>query len=123
MFTSEPDVLREGANILRILGISYIPFGLMWITNGVIRGAGETVVVMIISLFSLWGVRVPLAYYLSKYTSLGSTGIWTAMSTSAFLTFGLSTLYYFSGRWKRAVLINRPEDGEEAASLVESEAY
>lgn len=122
MFSSDVPVLKEGAKILRILGLSYIPFGLMWITNGVIRGAGDTVVVMLTSIFTLWGVRLPLAFYLSRYTDLGSTGVWIALSSSSFLSFVLSTLYYYSGRWKKAMLIDR-RDGEGDGPLLESEVY
>jgi len=42
MFTSDPDILREGAVILRILALYYVPFSLMWVFSGIIRGAGDT---------------------------------------------------------------------------------
>lgn len=108
LFTDEKIVLDKGVEILKILGISYIPFGLMWVSNGIIRGAGDTIVTMFISMFTLWFVRLPLAYFLSKYTTLASSGIWTAMTISSTLSGITSMAYYRSGRWKDSILL-RPE--------------
>jgi putative MATE family efflux protein len=115
MFTSDDALLREGAKILRILGVSYIPFGMLWVSNGIIRGAGDTFITMLISIFSLWVVRVPVAYYLSKFTPLGSNGIWIAMTISSILSTLLSVGYYFTGRWKKARIIEpvKIHEGEE----------
>jgi putative MATE family efflux protein len=107
MFTDERILLQEGTAILKILSISYIPFSMMWVSNGIIRGAGDTVVIMIISIFTLWGIRIPLAYYLSGNTPLASNGIWTAMAISSTLSSILSLLYYFSGRWKKTDIIRK----------------
>lgn len=102
MFTNEELLLREGASILKILSLSYIPFSMMWVSNGIMRGAGDTVMTMIISIVSLWGIRIPAAYYLARYKQLGSSGIWTAMTISSTLSSILSLMYYFTGRWKKA---------------------
>lgn len=110
MFTSEPDILSEGAAILRILAIYYIPFSLMWVFNGIIRGAGDTFITMLISIFSLWGIRLPLAFYLSKHTSLGSKGIWIAMVVSVNITVILSFTYFVKGRWRKSVLVHRTSE-------------
>ena len=104
MFTSDSDILREGAVILRILAMYYVPFSLMWVFSGIIRGAGDTFITMLISIFSLWGIRLPLAFYLSKHTSLGSKGIWIAMVISVNITLILSFIYFVKGRWRRSIV-------------------
>lgn len=110
LFTNEQVILLEGAKILKILALSYIPFGMMWVFNGIIRGAGDTIITMFISIFSLWIVRVPVAYYLSKYTALGSTGIWIAISISSVLSMTLSMVYYYTGRWKKFSVVNEAKE-------------
>jgi Na+-driven multidrug efflux pump len=56
---------------------------------------------MFISLFTLWIVRVPLAYFLSQHTSLGVDGIWWAIPmTWCFGTLG-SYIYYKMGNWQK----------------------
>lgn len=103
MFVREPDVLEIGVTYLKVVGGAYIFFAVMFISNGIINGAGHTITTMLFTLLSLWGVRVPLASVLSR-TSLGSTGIWIAIVASFATTMTISLLYYFSGRWKKAVV-------------------
>jgi putative MATE family efflux protein len=100
-------VMDIGITYLRIVGSCYIFFAIMFISNGVINGAGHTMITMTFSLLSLWLIRVPFSWLLSK-TSLGITGIWVAVSLSFAITMIVSLTYYFSGRWKRLVIVKTP---------------
>jgi putative MATE family efflux protein len=103
------EVMRIGESYLLIVGSCYIFFALMFISNGVINGAGHTIITMCFTLISLWAVRVPLAWYLMR-TPLGIDGIWIAISVSAFMVMVVSVGYYLSGRWKKnAVIRETPE--------------
>lgn len=105
-FTADADVLAIGARYLRIVGLSYIPFSLMFAVNGVLRGAGDTFPTMLTTLASLWIVRVPLAKILSGIPSLGSTGVWIAMAISPVVGLTISYIYYLTGRWKRMGVVH-----------------
>ena len=100
-------VLEIGITYLRIVGPSYIFFGILFISNGIINGSGHTIITMFFTLMSLWLVRVPLSWLLSK-TSLGIVGIWIAVSLSFAVTMTVSLTYYFSGRWKKSAVIKAP---------------
>jgi putative MATE family efflux protein len=100
-------VMDIGMTYLRIVGSSYLFFAVMFISNGVINGAGHTMITMTFSLLSLWLVRVPVSWWLSK-TSLGITGIWIAIALSFVATMIVSLTYYFSGRWKKSAVIKAP---------------
>lgn len=93
-----------------MLHIIIIPFALMWVFNGIIRGAGDTFITMLISISSLWGIRVPLAYYLSRHTPLGSNGIWVAMVVSVNVTFLLSLIYFIKGHWRKGIVVSENKD-------------
>jgi putative MATE family efflux protein len=97
-------VMEIGMSYLRIVGSSYLFFAVMFISNGVINGAGHTMITMGFTLLSLWLVRVPVSWLLSK-TSLGITGIWIAIALSFAATMIVSLTYYFSGRWKKSAII------------------
>lgn len=112
VFTDDPNVLAEGSMYLRILAFSYIPFGVMFMINGLLRGAGDTLATMITSIFSLWLVRVPLAYYLARTVGLGSRGVWIAMATSPLSGLAFSYLYYRTGRWQRAVVTGKLQEDQ-----------
>lgn len=102
--SGDVEVMNIGVAYLRIVGATYILFAIMFISNGIINGAGHTMITMFFSLFSIWIIRVSLAFVLSKYTKLGLTGIWIAIITSFAVVMTISLIYYFSGRWKKAVI-------------------
>lgn len=102
MFTSDAAVMAEGTKYLRTFGFAYIPMALMFTLAGIMRGAGDTVPSMIISIVTLWVVRVPAAFYLSRI--FGSRGLWLGMAASPVIGTALNYAYYLSGRWKRRVL-------------------
>ncbi|MBE0641489.1 MAG: MATE family efflux transporter, partial [Bacteroidales bacterium] len=103
LFTKDPEVVAIGEEYLLIVSFFYIIFGTMFVVNGTLRGAGDTLIPMFITLFSLWFVRIPLSYYLS--TRMGITGIWWGIPIAWFLGMTLSYLYYLSGKWKSKVVV------------------
>lgn len=105
----DPAVMQIGTNYLRIVGSCYIFLAVMFISNGVINGAGHTIITMIFSLLSLWIIRVPFSWLLSK-TSLGITGIWIAVALSFVVMMIVSLAYYSSGRWKKSFIIKTPSE-------------
>jgi putative MATE family efflux protein len=100
-------VMDIGIAYLHIVGSCYLLFAIMFISNGIINGAGHTMITMTFSLLSLWLIRVPLAWLLSK-TSLGIRGIWIAVSLSFAIIMMVSLTYYLSGRWKKSAIIKAP---------------
>lgn len=104
MFTTDAAVLDHGIRYLRIVGFSYVPFSLMFMMIGVLRGAGDTMATMVITIFTLWLFRVPMAGYLSHLPSLGEAGIWLAIAISPLLGVSCSYIYYLTGRWKSKVI-------------------
>lgn len=122
IFTEDRMVLDAGAVYLRIVGLSYVPFALMFALTGALRGAGDTVSTMFITLFSLWLIRVPLAYFLSSLPGFGPRGVWTAIAVSPFVGMLASYLVYASGRWERKVLVRPPAPKTETGAEAEGEA-
>jgi putative MATE family efflux protein len=109
IFTSDQQVIRAGTQYLYIVAFSYLPFSLMFCIHGLLRGAGDNIPVMLITLISMWVVRVPLAIFLVKLPALGITGVWLALLSGPVIGLLLSWAYYLSGRWKEKILINRQE--------------
>jgi putative MATE family efflux protein len=103
LFTPDPEVIRIGREYLVIVSSFYLVFTALFTTNGVLRGAGDTLIPMFITLFSLWLVRIPLSWYLSQ--KIGETGIWWAVPIGWLLGMFVSYLYYLSGRWKTKTVV------------------
>jgi putative MATE family efflux protein len=104
-FTSDPKVIDIGVDYLYIVGAFYLLFTTMFINTGLLRGAGDTLIPMFITLFSLWIVRIPLAWLLSKYFDYH--GIWWSIPIAWFFGMSLSWLYYRMGRWKTKSVVKQ----------------
>ncbi len=103
VFISEPEVIRIGANYLRIVGPGSILFAIGLTSNGVINGAGHTRVTLFFTLIALWGIRVPVILLLSK-TALGINGVWIGSIIGFGALMVMSLFWYYSGRWKKSVI-------------------
>lgn len=102
LFAADPEVVAIGAGYLVIVSAFYPVFSSMFVTGGVIRGAGDTLTAMIFTLVALWVVRIPASAFLS--TRLGSTGIWWGIPAGWIVGFSANLVYYLRGRWKRKVI-------------------
>ncbi len=107
LFTTDTEVIQIGSRYLGIVGLAYIPMALMFVITGALRGAGDTLPTMVISIATLWGVRLPLAAYLSSRPDLGVVGIWMAIAISSFSGMIMAHLYYATGRWKDKALVTQ----------------
>ena len=76
---NDPDVVSIGAQYMRILAFAQIAGCLEGVAAGVFRGQGKTIQPSIASGTSN-ALRVVLAYILTRFTSLGLTGIWVAIA-------------------------------------------
>lgn len=103
MFTSDVEVIEIGVQYLSIVSIFYIAFTSMFTIGAVMRGAGDTLIPMIITFIALWVVRIPLCYFLSL--KMGAIGIWWGIPIAWVFGMTFSYLYYLTGKWKSKVLL------------------
>ena len=65
-FSSTEELLDLGERQLRILAVGYLAMAVMQVYSGIMRGAGDTMPSMWISLVTSVAVRVPVAYLLAR---------------------------------------------------------
>ena len=96
------EIIAQGTGILRIEAWAEPMFAAAIVCNGVFIGAADTLKPAIMSLTSMWCVRLTLAAYLAR--DYGLRGVWTAMAIE--LTFrGLLFLTrLFRGRWMKKIV-------------------
>jgi len=107
MFTKDVNVIELGQKYLIIVSSFYILFTTMFITAGVMRGAGDTLIPMLLTLVSLWVIRIPVSWMLSK--NYGVEGIWWGIPIAWAVGAVFSYLYYKTGRWKKKSIIKQVE--------------
>jgi putative MATE family efflux protein len=95
------EIIAQGATALRIEAWAEPMFAAAIVANGIFIGAADTMMPAIMSLTSMWGVRLTLAAFLAP--RYGLKGVWTAMAVE--LTFrGIIFLTrLFRGNWLKKI--------------------
>ena len=92
-------IVSEGAAALRIEAFAEPMFAAAIVCNGVFIGAGDTLRPAVMSLASMWGVRLTLAWWLSQ--THGLRGVWTAMAIELTFRGFIFLLRLCQGGWNR----------------------
>ena len=99
-----PEVIEEGSLFLLIFSIGIPFFGVFASVQGLYRGAGRTVPIMIMDIIRLWGFRVVFSFILGILLGLGSLGVWIGMSVSNIAAALVALMFYLSGSWRYRVI-------------------
>jgi len=76
IFTNDPEVIRQGAVFLRIVAFAQLPLAVSFVYAGSLRGAGDTFYVFIVTMLTMWGVRVLLAWIAASWLHLSLYWVW-----------------------------------------------
>jgi len=110
IFTNTRELAQLSADMMKILAVGYIAMAVTQSLSGVMRGAGDTVTPMWISMLTTVAVRVPLAYglaYLTRTPELPQgryQSLWISLLCSWVLGALITFLFYRLGRWKKKAL-------------------
>ena len=91
------EVIALGTEVLRIEAWAEPMFAAAIVCNGVFIGAGDTIVPAVMSLFSMWAVRLTLAASLAP--KFGLRGVWTAMAIELTFRGSIFLVRLFKGGW------------------------
>ncbi|MBQ8656592.1 MAG: hypothetical protein IJ527_06035 [Prevotella sp.] len=99
LMTPVGEIIDLGAQVLRIEAFAEPMFAAAIVCNGVFIGAGDTLKPAIMSLASMWGIRLTLAALLAR--DYGLPGVWTAMAIELTCRGLMFLARLFSGKWAR----------------------
>lgn len=110
IFTETAELVDLSVYVMRILAVGYIAVAVTQSLSGVMRGAGDTVTPMLISLVTTIIIRIPIAYGLSYLTRTPelpygrfeciSISLLTCWVMGAILTL----IFYKIGHWKKKAI-------------------
>lgn len=107
IFTNTPELVNLSMSMMKILAFGYIAMAVLQSLSGVMRGAGDTMTPMWISIFQTVLLRVPLAYglcYLTRTPELPN-GRRECIFVSLLLAWVIGTIitciFYLKGKWKK----------------------
>jgi MATE family multidrug resistance protein len=101
IFTDAPDVVRLGRPLLLIGAVFQLFDAVAIITEGALRGAGDTRWPFLVETAFGWGVFIPLAYTFGVVLEGGLAGAWSGGAISLGLTAAVLVRRFRSGAWER----------------------
>ena len=96
----EPETIRVGVSYLRVISVEYVLTAVLNCQNGLIIGAGYTVVPMVSSMLNAVAARLPLAFFFALSAGFGVTGVAMGNALAPVLAIILSFLYIRFGHWQ-----------------------
>ena len=110
VFTDTKELVELSYYLMTILAIGYIAVAVTQSLSGIMRGAGDTMTPMWISLITTVAIRVPIAYAISFLTRTAelpygrSECIQISLVASWVIGAVLTVVFYSRGKWKRKAL-------------------
>ena len=110
VFTDTAELVNRSYELMKILAIGYIAVAVTQSLSGIMRGAGDTMTPMWISLITTVAIRVPIAYGISYLTRtpempLGmSECIQISLVMSWVIGAILTVIFYARGKWKEKAI-------------------
>ncbi|MBQ6794568.1 MAG: MATE family efflux transporter [Clostridia bacterium] len=110
VFTETSELVELSYYLMKILALGYIAVAVTQSLSGVMRGAGDTMTPMWISLITTVAVRVPVAYGISYLTRTEllpygrSECIQLSLLCSWVLGAVLTVLFYARGKWRTTAI-------------------
>lgn len=107
IFTNTTELVDLSRDMMGIIAAGYVAMAVTQSLSGVMRGAGDTMTPMWISLFTTVVVRVPVAYgiaWLTRSAELPNGRqecIFISLLCSWLIGALITTIFYMKGRWKK----------------------
>ena len=102
IFSTDPEVIAMGGAVLRIVAFAEPLFGASIVSSGSLRGAGDSRFPFLISMSTMWGLRITLSLFLAG--RMGLMGVWLAMAFELIVRGCIFLTRIFRGKWTEAGL-------------------
>ena len=107
LFTDTPELIDLACRMIRLMAVGYICVSVTQVLGGVMRGAGDTVSPMWISMISTIAIRIPVAYGLAWLTRSEAfphgqpSALFGSLMFSWAMGMVMTIVVYAAGKWKK----------------------
>ena len=104
LYTNDPQVIKQAADILKLVAIIQPFQSSSLIVAGGLRGAGDTIFTLISTFIGILIIRVAFAYYFVMIAGMGLIGAWIAVLIDQFIRWMLVKYRFRTGKWRYVVI-------------------
>ena len=110
-FTDTPALIDLATRMIRLMAVGYICIAITQVLGGVMRGAGDTVSPMWISIISTIIVRIPVAYLIAHLTRSAEyphgqpIALFGSLMFSWVMGMVISVIVFSLGKWKKKMYV------------------
>ena len=101
LFSEDPQVQQLTTQALFITGFIQAGFAAAMVFGGSLRGAGDTMAVMLLNAVSVLTLRVTGVWYVAHVLHKGLAAVWIVLASELTIRGLLITARFFQGGWKR----------------------
>ena len=76
LFSSDPEVIRLGSQVLIMAGIFQLSDGMQAVGAGILRGLKDVKITMYVAFLAYLVINLPLGYVMAFVVGLGAPGVW-----------------------------------------------
>ncbi|MBO6157761.1 MAG: MATE family efflux transporter [Firmicutes bacterium] len=112
LFTKTEELIDLSRRMMNLLAVGYVFMAVTQCLSGIMRGAGDTMTPMWISLITTVAIRVPLAYGIAYFTRSAEAPngsylcLWISLLVSWIIGAVITYIGYARGGWKRKAVVN-----------------
>ena len=99
IFTRDPEVIRLGTTVLKMVAVSEPFYGIPIVVEGMMQGAGQTRLPLILNITCMWAVRIVGTDICTRLLGMRLISAWACMiahNLTLFVCFGIC---YLKGKW------------------------
>ena len=107
LFTDTPELIDLATRMIRLMAVGYICISVTQVLGGVMRGAGDTVTPMWVSIISTIIIRIPVAYFVAYMTRSTEfphgkpVALFGSLMFSWVMGMVISIIVFSIGKWKK----------------------
>jgi putative MATE family efflux protein len=108
-FTKTPELIDLATRMIRVMAVGYICMSLTQVLGGIMRGCGETVTPMWVSIIQTIVLRVPIAYLLAyltrspEYPHGNPIALFGSLMISWTIGMIISIVVFKTGKWRNKI--------------------
>lgn len=110
LFDDDPEMIAAGVEYIRTFSFDYLLVPATFCLNGLVTGAGHTLISSVCGILSSVGFRIPIGILFGITLQKGLWGLGLAAPVATFASGLILFIFYITGKWKENTVIKTEQN-------------